>query len=459
MILYIAPASAYDLQTARALSDAFVEIAERVSPSVVTITSERVYKHPGVEGFREDMPFNWFPFNPFEEREFRSSSLGSGIIISEDGYIITNNHVIEKGEDIKVQLYDQRELDAEIVGADPKTDVALIKVDAADLKPLKIGDSDDLKVGEWILAIGSPFSGSLSHTVTQGIVSAKGRSAVGLIDYEDFIQTDAAINPGNSGGPMVNLDGHLVGVNSAIASRTGGYQGIGFAIPVNIVMRVVDDLRDFGRVTRAYLGVYVQSVDSDLAETLGLDKAQGALIGQVVKNSPADDAGMKTGDVVLEFDGQEVRNSRELPTLVSTQRPGEKKKVKILRAGKEQVLKVILGEMPEEIAAADPIMQRDRDLGIEVETLTAEMADRYDYPEDTRGVIIVDVTPGSEAMRKNLRRGNVIVKMGPNVKTLAEVENSRAFGKELDKFKPGETVLFLVKRGDDTFFAALTIPD
>ena len=251
-----------------------------------------------------------------------------------------------------------------------KTDVALIKVDAKNLRPIKMGDSDKIRVGEWVLAVGSPFSGSLSQTVTQGIVSATGRSSVGLNDYENFIQTDAAINPGNSGGALVNLDGELVGMNSAIASRSGGYQGIGFAIPINLVNRIVEDLQANGRVTRAWLGVYVQPVSAAMAKTLGMDIAKGALVQQVVDGSPADDAKLKQLDVIIEFDGHEVENSRKLPILVSTQRPNEKKKLKVLREGKVKTITVKLGELPEEVTAAGPIEVEKSDIGLTVETAT-----------------------------------------------------------------------------------------
>ncbi len=456
-LLFVLPLQASDLETARAISNTFADIVEDVSPSVVTITSERTIKHPEVDQFRQ-MPFPFWMF-PDQGREFHSTSLGSGIVISRDGYIVTNNHVIEEADDIKVQFKDKRELDAKIVGTDPKTDVALIKVDADDLKAIKMGDSDELRVGEWVLAVGSPFSGSLSQTVTQGIVSAVGRSSVGLIDYENFIQTDAAINPGNSGGPLVDLDGKLIGVNSAIASRSGGSQGVGFAIPVNLVMRVVEDLRDDGQVTRAYLGVFVQQVDTELAQALGLDRTYGALIGDVVADSPADKGGLKPGDVILEFDGHVIENSRQLPTVVSTQRPGEKKKLKVMRAGKEMTLKVTLGELSDEIAAVEPDREHETDLGLRVESLDAESVRRLDLPKGTEGVLITDVAPGSEAMRKNLRQGNVIVKMGPDVSHLKTVSSAREFKRTLSDFKAGETVLFLVKRGEDTFFAALAIPE
>lgn len=450
---------ASDISVAKSLSNAFAEIAERVSPSVVTITSEHVYSHPGMDNFKnyQDMlPKQFWQFLPDPNQEMRSTSLGSGIIISKDGYIITNNHVVEKGENIKVQLFDNKELDAEVIGADPKTDVALIKVDAKNLQPIKMGNSDKIRVGEWVLAVGSPFSGSLSQTVTQGIISATGRSSVGLSYYEDFIQTDAAINPGNSGGPLVNLDGKLIGVNSAIASRSGGYQGIGFAIPVNIVNRIVEDLRENGHVTRAWLGVYVESIDRTLAKTLGLDNAMGALIGQVVDDGPAADAGLRQNDVIIEFDGEAVQNSRTLPTMVSTQRPGQKKKVKILRDGKFKTISVKLGELPEEITAAGPFEAENSDFGFSVETPSAERLGFYGLPSDTKGVLVTNIDRESEAYEKNIRVGHVIQKMGPNVRNLETVKTKQGFESQLKELQKGDSILFLVRRDkDNTFFVAL----
>ncbi|NQV41510.1 MAG: DegQ family serine endoprotease [Candidatus Marinimicrobia bacterium] len=455
--------NASDIGVAKALSNAFADISEQVAPSVVTITSEHVYKHPAMEqykGFQEMFPKQLWPFLPDGDREMKSTSLGSGIIISADGYILTNNHVVEKGENIKVQISDNKEYDAKIIGADPKTDVALIKVDAKNLKPIKMGDSDKIRVGEWVLAVGSPFSGSLSQTVTQGIISATGRSSVGLNDYENFIQTDAAINPGNSGGALVNLDGELIGMNSAIASRSGGYQGIGFAIPINLVNRIVEDLRSDGRVTRAWLGVYVQPVDAAMAKTLGMDIAKGALVQQVVKGSPADDAGLKQLDVIIEFDGHEVENSRKLPILVSTQRPNEKKKLKVLRDGKIKTITVTLGELPDEVAAAEIIETNKSDIGLTVETASPDRLRFYNLSPGTDGVLVTSVETDSEAYKKNIRTGHLIQKMGPNVRDLSKVTTAGAFEKNLQSYNAGDTILLLVRRDvSNTFFVALTIPE
>ena len=455
--------NASDIGVAKALSNAFADISEEVSPSVVTITSEHVYKHPAMDqhkGFQEMFPKQLWPLFPDGDREMKSTSLGSGIVISEDGYILTNNHVVEKGENIKVQIADNKEYDAEIVGADPKTDVALIKVDAKNLKPIKMGDSDKIRVGEWVLAIGSPFSGSLSQTVTQGIVSATGRSSVGLNDYENFIQTDAAINPGNSGGALVNLDGELIGMNAAIASRSGGYQGIGFAIPINLVNRIVEDLRSSGRVTRAWLGVYVEPVDATWAKTLSMEIAKGALVQQVVDGSPADDAGLKQLDVIIEFDGHEVENSGKLPILVSTQRPNEKKKMKVLREGKIKTITVKLGELPDEITATGPLAPQKSDIGLTVETATAERLRFYNLSQGSEGVLITSVARDSKAYKKNIRTGYLIQKMGPNVKNLSKVTTAKAFDKNMQGYSAGDTILILVRRDNsNTFFVALTIPE
>lgn len=464
-VLILAPGTTHasDIALAKSMSNTFADIAERVSPSVVTITSEQVYKHPNVDQFRDfqDMfPRQLWPFFDNEDREMRSTSLGSGIVISKDGYIITNNHVVEKGENIKVKFSDNEEYEAEIVGTDPKTDVALIKVKARNLVPIKMGNSDKIRVGEWVLAFGSPFSGNLHQTVTQGIVSATGRASVGLVDYENFIQTDAAINPGNSGGPLVNLDGELVGVNSAIASRSGGYQGIGFAIPINLVNRIVEDLRDNGRVTRAWLGVWIQPVDNDLAKAFGLDKAQGALIDNIVEDGPADEAGLKNRDIILEFDGQEITTSRMLPTVVSTKRPGEKKKVKVLRDGKTKMITVKLGEMPEETGVAERLEPERTDIGFTVETPREDRLRYYGYPGNTKGALITNVERSSEAFQKNIREGHIIQEMGSSVRNLEKVGSKREFDRMLSKYEPGDILLLLIRRdADNTFFVAVKIPD
>ena len=467
VLLFVALApttsQASDIGVAKALSNAFADISEKVSPSVVTITSEQVYNHPGMDSFKnyqDLLPRQLWPFLPDGDREMRSTSLGSGIVISEDGYIITNSHVVEKGENIKVQLSDDEEYEAEIIGADPKTDVALIKVKAKNLKPIKFGNSDKVRVGEWVLAVGSPFSGNLSQTVTQGIISATGRSEVGLVRYEDFIQTDAAINPGNSGGPLVNLDGELIGMNSAIASRSGGYQGIGFAIPVNLVNRVIEDLRENGRVTRAWLGVYIQELDATMAKTLDLKTTRGALIGGIVEDGPAEKAGLLRGDVIVEFDGEEVINSSQLPMLVSTQRPDEKKKVKIMRDGKFKTIAVTLGELPEEMTAAGPVSEPKTDMDLEVETPSRDRLRYYGFSSGTEGVLVSRIDRDSEAFKKNIRVGHIIEKVGPNVRNLKTVTNKEAFDKLLGSYEAGDSVLLLVRRdNDNTFFVALNIPE
>jgi len=462
----LSQAHADGLNMAKALSDAFAQIAGQVQPSVVTITSEHMMKHPALSnrdgrGPSQDSPFYWF-WGPDNNRELKTTSLGSGVIIDADGYIVTNNHVIEKGENIKVQFFDGKIVDAEIVGTDPKSDVALIKIDAKGmkLKPIKLGNSDKLRVGEWVLAIGSPFGSELSHTVTQGIVSAIGRSSVGLVDYENFIQTDAAINPGNSGGPLVNLDGELVGINTAIASRSGGYQGIGFAIPVTMVNRVTSDLRTKGKVVRAWLGVKIQNVDEAMAKTLELESAYGALVGEIVKDSPAANADLAVGDVVLKVNNEAVKNSRTLMNLIAAKHPEDKVTLTVLREGKQKEIKVKLAEFPEEYnLAADTRQQNDETLGMQVQNLEPKEVSRYGLDKDSRGVLVTSVMPGSEAQQKNVQVGMLIEKMGPTVRKLDAVASTKDYQRALSGYKSGDTVLFLMQREGENFFVALTIPE
>ena len=459
-------AHADGLNMAKALSDAFAQIAGQVQPSVVTITSEHMMKHPALSnrdgrGPSQDSPFYWF-WGPDNNRELKTTSLGSGVIIDADGYIVTNNHVIEKGENIKVQFFDGKIVDAEIVGTDPKSDVALIKIDAKGmkLKPIKLGNSDKLRVGEWVLAIGSPFGSELSHTVTQGIVSAIGRSSVGLVDYENFIQTDAAINPGNSGGPLVNLDGELVGINTAIASRSGGYQGIGFAIPVTMVNRVTSDLRTKGKVVRAWLGVKIQNVDEAMAKTLELESAYGALVGEIVRDSPAANADLAVGDVVLKVNNEAVKNSRTLMNLIAAKHPEDKVTLTVLREGKQKEIKIKLAEFPEEYnLAADTRQQNDETLGMQVQNLEPKEVSRYGLDKDSRGVLVTSVMPGSEAQQKNVQVGMLIEKMGPTVRKLDAVASTKDYQRALSGYKSGDTVLFLMQREGENFFVALTIPE
>ncbi|HXX56634.1 MAG TPA: Do family serine endopeptidase, partial [Thermodesulfovibrionales bacterium] len=297
-------------------SRAFSEIVAAVSPAVVNISSTKVIRRDS-PAFSEDPFFDFF--NPFHDfglpKKWKEQSLGSGVIVSKDGYIITNNHVVEQSEDIRVTLYDRRSFRGKVVGADPKTDIAVVKISADDLPTAPWGDSDRLQVGEFVLAIGNPFG--LSHTVTMGIISAVGRANVGIADYEDFIQTDAAINPGNSGGPLVNIKGELIGINTAIFSRSGGYQGIGFAVPSNMARLVMDQLMKQGRIVRGWLGVSIQDVTPELSQKFGLKDARGALVSDVTKGSPAEKAGIARGDIILEFNGKEITSVGGLRNLVA----------------------------------------------------------------------------------------------------------------------------------------------
>jgi serine protease Do len=314
------------IRTLRDLNQAFVDIVSKVKPAVVTVSTERIIYVRPMSPFSGD-PFFRFFFGPqgrqAPEQEYRQRGLGSGVIVSADGHILTNNHVIENADSIFVRTYDGERFTAQVVGTDPQTDIAVIKIDDSNLHFINIGNSDALQVGEIVLAVGSPMSENLAYTVTQGIVSAKGRADVGLATYEDFIQTDAAINPGNSGGPLVNLDGELVGINAAIVSQTGGFQGIGFAVPSNMAVRVMNSLITEGRVSRAWLGINIQDVNEQIAGAMGLDEPVGALIGDVVSGSPADKAGLQPGDIVLDFSGRRIENAHELRSLIGSSPPGK----------------------------------------------------------------------------------------------------------------------------------------
>jgi serine protease Do len=326
-------------------SKAFTEIVRTVSPAVVNISATKIIQRE-TDGVFSDPFFDLFsPFNDFGmPKKWKEKSLGSGVIVSPDGYIITNNHVVEKGEEIKVTLFDGRTFKGKLVGADPKTDIAIIQIDASKLPTLIWGDSERLQVGEFVLAIGNPYS--LSHTVTMGIISAVGRANVGIADYEDFIQTDAAINPGNSGGPLVNVKGELIGINTAIFSRTGGYQGIGFAVPSNMVRIIMDQLVQRGKVTRGWIGVTIQELTPELSQKFGAKKAQGALVSDVMKDSPAAKAGIKRGDIILAFNGRSVKDVSNLRNMVAQSKIGDEVSMKILRSGREYHVKVTIVEIP-----------------------------------------------------------------------------------------------------------------
>ncbi|HWP56303.1 MAG TPA: DegQ family serine endoprotease [Candidatus Acidoferrales bacterium] len=438
--------------TSQGLPD-FVTLAKRLSPVVVNISTTQVSEGMSQtfpSPFGEDDPFAefWRKFfgNPGGPRApFRQRSLGSGFIIDRDGSILTNNHVVENAEKILVKLADGRELEAKVVGRDPKTDLAVIKINAkADLAVATLGDSDAVEVGEWVLAIGNPFG--LDNTITAGIVSAKGRH-IGAGPYDNFIQTDASINPGNSGGPLINLRGEVVGINTAIFSRTGGNIGIGFAIPINLAKELVPQLKTKGKVTRGWLGVVIQRVTPEIAESLGLDSARGALVASVAKDGPAERAGVKVGDVIVEFDGKEIKDSNDLPILVARTPVDHRARLKVLRDKKEVTLTVTIGELKEEEVVASA--KERGELGLTVQRLTPQIAESLGL-DRVEGVVITAVEPGSAADEAGLRRGDVIVEIDRK-----PVRNLQDYRKAIEGARKGKGILFLVRRGENTLFLAL----
>ncbi len=454
------------ITTLRDLNNAFIEIAEAVNPTVVTVFTEKVYK------VRETLsPFSFFfddPFRDFfgddffsgprqrrqapQEREYRQQGLGSGVIVSDEGYILTNNHVIANADTIYVRTIDERTIAAKVIGADPKTDIAVIKVDAKNLPVIKKGDSDKLRVGEWVLAIGSPLSANLAHTVTQGIVSAKGRSNVGLADYEDFIQTDAAINPGNSGGALVNLDGELVGINTAIASRSGGFQGIGFAVPINMAESVMASLIKSGKVVRGWLGVSIQDVNETMAKAMNLKNTEGALVGEVVNDSPAQKAGFKDGDVIIEMDGKKIRNASQLRNAVAATAPGTAVKLKIWRDGEERTLEVTLGELPADDKAPQIKQSLQELLGFSVTAMSRDLAEQYNLDANLKGVVVTAIDQASSAFRAGLREGDLIRSV--NRKRVQDVAD---FNAALAGVKKSDTLLLQVARRTGSFYVAFEL--
>ncbi len=455
------PTAAADNATAQQINNMFVAASSKANPSVVTIASERVvqrrFRNPFFN-FRGDDFGNFGP-----APEYRSSVLGSGVVIDAAlGYIVTNNHVIENAEEIDVMLLDKRVITAEVIGTDPRSDVAVIKVDADNLQQAQIGNSDELRVGEWVLAIGSPFSPNLDHTVTAGIVSAKGRSEVFSGDrYEDYIQTDAAINPGNSGGALVNLDGELVGINTAIA--TDGFSrssaGVGFAIPINLVMRAVDDLIEHGKVTRAYLGVdmNIKDIDASMAKALGMKSPEGVLVSSVREGTAAEKAGIKEEDVIIKVDDIPIRNNSHLRVVISSSRPGDQRKIKVIRDGKEKTITVKLDELPpvETLAARDDDRDEEATVpsrtGFSVADLDSREAQRFDLQAED-GVLVTRVDPRSKAARGGIRPGDVVVRIDDN-----KIRNLRDYRQALKGYKQGDNVLLRVVRGEVSLYVGLEL--
>ncbi|HEX2277044.1 MAG TPA: DegQ family serine endoprotease [Candidatus Tectomicrobia bacterium] len=448
-------------QTPRVQAPNFADLAEQLQPAVVNISTTQVLKGPrrGFRGFPSPRPFEGpDPFEEFFERffggtgpqrELRRRSLGSGVIINKDGHIVTNNHVVENATDIKVSLSDKEEFDATVVGRDAKTDVALIKIEAKrDLPVAPLGDSERLRVGEWVLAIGNPFG--LGHTVTVGITSAKGR-IIGAGPYDNFIQTDASINPGNSGGPLFNLNGEVVGINTAIVASG---QGIGFAIPINLAKEILTQLREQGRVTRGWLGVQVQHVTPELAQSFGLERARGALVVDVQPNSPAAGAGLQRGDVIVRFGGEEIEDMHELPHVVAMTPPGTEVDLRLIRQGEERTVQVKLGEMPEgQRQAAVGGDTPEGKLGLAVQELTPEIARSLDLP-DARGVVVTGVAAGSPADEAGIRRGDAVLEVNQQ-----KVTNLQEYRDALSRVETGAAVLFLIRRGDNVMYVALRPED
>jgi len=436
---------------------AFRAVAKQVSPAVVFIKVEKetADNHSGMTPFGSPFGDEFFrrffgtPPDSRGERQPRkrhSVGQGSGFIVTPDGTIMTNNHVVEDASRITVFLQDGRELEAETVGTDPATDVAIIKIDDSDLPYLKLGDSDQLEVGDWVLAFGNPFG--LSHTLTAGIVSAKGRSGMGLSDYENFIQTDAAINPGNSGGPLVNLDGRVVGMNTAIFSRSGGSMGIGFAIPINMAQQVRTQLVEHGKVTRGHLGVYIQDLNQDLAESFGLPDTKGILIAKIIEDSPAEAAGLEQGDILLTLDGEPVGKVAEFRNRVAMMAPETRIKVGLLREGKIKTLTVTIGKREDdsEMSARKPGSAAE--LGMSLQALTPELREQLGYQDET-GVLVTNVEPGSPAANAGIARGALILEVNRKPVT------SPGQIKQALQDNPGKPLLLLVRHKDATRYLAL----
>ena len=399
-------------------SDQFADIAEKVNPAVVTILTEKKIdiSQSNRSSPQEDL-FRYY-FNQPRQREYKTSALGSGVIVdSRKGYIITNNHVVEDVDEITVRLLDKSEYEASIIGKDPKSDLAVIQIKASGLRDIVLGDSDKLRVGEWVIAVGSPFSANLSHTVTAGIVSAKGRGNIIQGDiYEDFIQTDAAINPGNSGGALLNSTGDLIGINTAIYSNgyfDRGNQGVGFAIPSNMVKKVMSDLINYGEVVRSYIGVQIQPVNDTAAKALDLKSRNGALVANVIDDGPADNAGIETGDVIVEFDGIKIQSVDHLRNNVSSSKPDKYYNLSLIRNGKKKSFRVKLAKMPnDDQLAISTQSESASELGIEVSSLNRMNRQEFDIKDKDTGVLVTQIFQNTPADNAGIRVGDLITRVG-----------------------------------------------
>lgn len=440
----------------------FTELAEKQGPAVVNISITQNMRGsnvqlPGMLGDEQMQEFfkrfgipNFPGQNGGAQPEYKSQSLGSGFIISQDGYILTNAHVVSEADEVIVKLSDKREFKAKIIGADKRTDVALVKIDATGLPKVVTGDPNKLKVGEWVAAIGSPFG--LENTMTAGIVSAKGR-ALPQENFVPFIQTDVAINPGNSGGPLFNLAGEVVGINSQIYSRSGGSMGLSFSIPIDVALDVSNQLKASGKVTRGWLGVVIQELSKELAESFGMKNTNGALVAGVEKGGPADKSGLEAGDVITKFDGKLIASSSDLPRAVGAAKPGKSVPVEVLRKGSEKTLNVAVGEMPSDLSetaqANKPAAKQDIDrIGLVLRELTPQQKKKLN---GKNGLLVIDAQ-GAVA-QAGIRRGDVVLGLNNT-----EVQSLEQFNKQLSGFGVGKTIALLVLRGENTLYVPVKIP-
>lgn len=447
----------------------FTALVEKNNTAVVNISttqkiaaSEQPQMPEGIE-IPEGTPFDDFFKHYFGEggpgapgggggQPSEVKSLGSGFIVSQDGYVITNHHVVKDADEIVVRLQDRRELVAKVVGSDKRSDIALLKIEATNLPVVNLGSSENLKVGSWVLAIGSPFG--FEHSVTAGIVSAKGRS-LPSDNYVPFIQTDVAINPGNSGGPLFNMEGQVVGVNSQIYSRTGGFMGLSFAIPIEVAMKVVDQLKSQGHVSRGWLGVQIQDVTRELAESFGMKKPQGALVSKILPKSPAEAAGLQVGDIITEYNRQEIGTSAVLPPMVGMTKIGESANLKLLRQGQTKEIQIKIGSLPDEeetqASVAEPGSQPVNRLGLSVTNLTTEQREQLEVPHN--GVLVQDVKPGT-AYDAGIRRGDVILRVQDEV-----IKDAKQFNEAVKGLPKGKSIAVLVQRRGGSIFLAMKLKD
>jgi serine protease Do len=458
-------AQSSDVQQAKALSNAFASVAEKAMPAVVSIKVEKTMTagqmNPDGSGGMND-PFGQFGDEFLRKffggrlpqmqgpRDYKQAGQGSGFIISPDGYIMTNNHVVGDVDKIVVEMGDGRKFEnAKLIGTDPDSEVALIKIDATGLPTVPMGDSSKMRIGDWVMAVGNPFG--LAQTVTVGVISAVGRSNMHITEYEDFIQTDAAINPGNSGGPLLNLDGQVIGINTAIYSQSGGYMGIGFAIPINMASAIEKQLKDHGSVVRGYLGILIQDVTPELAQALGVKDASGALVSDMPKDSPGAKAGLQTGDVIVKINGKSMDNSTALRNYVATLAPETQTTMTVLRDKRELQLKVTIAERPSTSAKADQAGPESHQLGIQIQAVTGPVAQQLGVKEG-EGVVITAVEQGSAADEAGLTAGDIILQANRQA-----VNTPQQFQQAITGVEKTGQVLLLIHRGDYSHFVVVPL--